>query len=340
MRYLMSALLIFCATAFAQSTPPTGNSEQPAKVSKEQILETVNKMEPKEITKLMNFINTMADKSGSPPNEPPSREKISNTIKQMSPSAMAELMNFLTTMQEDVTRSGSVPEENPHTVPSAVTATLKRILKVAPEKMTVTSSPITGLYEAMVDSEVIYLTGDGRYVVMGDIRDTQTGKNLTEERRNQVRVDLLNSLDEKEMVVFAPTKETKEVVNVFTDVDCPYCVKFHQGIDKLTEAGIKVRYLAFPRAGIGSDTYKKMVSVWCAKDKPKAMTDAKMKREVPASTCDNAVQKEYELGQKMGVQGTPALVLSSGELIPGYVPADKLIPYVTHQVSTLGNRRR
>lgn len=323
-----------------QATQATSPPDE--KVSKEKILNSLSKMTPKEMAELMNFISTIAEKFGTgtvPLEEPPSKEKISTTIKQMSPKEVAELMNFLTTMEEDVTNSGSVPEENSKTVPTAVTDTLKRIVSGTPSKTTVVPSPLPGLYEAMLDSEVIYISADGRYVIMGDVRDIQTGRNLTEEKRNQVRVDAINSLDEKEMVVFTPQKETKEIVNVFTDVDCPYCSKFHQSVDKLNEAGIKVRYLAFPRAGVGSDTYKKMVSVWCAKDKQKAMTAAKARQEVESATCENPVEKQYELGKKIGVQGTPALVLSTGELIPGYVPPERLIPYVTHQVPNLGLRR-
>ena len=322
------------------STQPASSTED--KMSKEKILTSLNKMTPKEMAELMNFISTMAEKFGTntaPLEEPASKEKISSTIKQMGQKEVAELMNFLTTMEEDVNRSGIPPEENSKTIPTAVTDTLKRIVSGTPSKTTIVPSPLPGLYEAMLDSEVIYISADGRYVMMGDLRDIQTGKNLTEEKRNQLRVDAINSLDEKEMVVFAPQKETKEIVNVFTDVDCPYCAKFHQSVEKLNEAGIKVRYLAFPRAGVGSDTYKTMVSVWCAKDKQKAMTAAKARQKVEPATCENSVDKEYELGKKIGVQGTPALVLSDGELIPGYVPPERLIPYVTHQIPNLGLRR-
>lgn len=213
-------------------------------------------------------------------------------------------------------------------VPEAVTQALKRIIKVDFDKVSITESAVKGLYEVLIGSEIVYVTDDGHYLVVGDIRDMKTGQNLTDDKRAQLRVKELEALDEKEMIVFAPEKETKYTVNVFTDVDCPYCAKFHTEVPELNKGGVKVRYLAFPRAGVDSKTYKTMVSVWCAEDRQQAITDAKAKREVKSATCNNPVDKEYELGKRLGVSGTPAMLLPNGELVPGYVPAKQLIAFL------------
>jgi thiol:disulfide interchange protein DsbC len=134
---------------------------------------------------------------------------------------------------------------------------------------------------------------------------------------------LLEALDESEMVVFAPENPQK-TVTVFTDFDCTYCRKLHQEVPVLNELGIAVRYLAYPRAGVGSASYDKMVSAWCADDPNTALTDAKMGKAIPQKTCANPVAKQYRLGDDFGVTGTPALILEDGQLLPGYMPASAL----------------
>ncbi|HEC86147.1 MAG: hypothetical protein DRR08_00745 [Candidatus Parabeggiatoa sp. nov. 2] len=216
-------------------------------------------------------------------------------------------------------------------IPSALKDTAKRVFG---EEVRLAPTPIKGLYEVVGDGgDILYISADGRYIVAGNIYDVYKNKNLTNERRAQLRQEqnpmrkkAINAVKERKMVVFAPETKTRYTVNVFTDVDCGYCAKFHQEIPALNKAGVKVRYLAFPRAGVGSPTYKKMVSVWCAKDRQQAMTDAKARRQVKPAWCKNPVKSQYELGQRIGITGTPAMVLSNGELLPGYLPADKLIP--------------
>ena len=222
-------------------------------------------------------------------------------------------------------------EKSPSEIPGAVLKGLRGVVGDI-NKVSVRRAPIAGLYEAAMGEDIFYITANGRYLVMGNIFDLKTRANLTSKRRDELqqarnpeRKQLIDAVNEKDMVVFAPEGETKYTVNVFTDVDCGYCAKIHREVPKLNEAGVKVRYLAFPRAGIGSKTYNTMVSVWCAEDQQKAMTDAKARRKVKEAKCNNPIERHYKLGQELGVTGTPALVLSNGELVPGYMPADKLI---------------
>ncbi len=204
---------------------------------------------------------------------------------------------------------------------------LRNALKVILPDVEVTSvspSPVNGLYEIMLGPEVVYMTADGRYVMRGDLLDLKQRRNLSEEKRAQGRINVLNSMALDDMIEFAPM-DTKYTVYVFTDVDCTYCRKLHREMSVLNANGIAVRYLAFPRAGIGSSTYKKMVSVWCADDRNKALTDAKAGRAIETKSCEAPVKEQYELGQLMGVRGTPAIVLETGQELPGYVPAKELV---------------
>ncbi len=216
-------------------------------------------------------------------------------------------------------------------IPKEVSKTAKNLtslLRGNPSLDGIRKTPIAGLYEATLGSNIIYITADGKHFILGEIYRSKGTENLTESRRNKMRMQAINAIDESEMVVFAPKGKTKYTVNVFTDVDCGYCAKFHKEVPLLNSAGVKVRYLAFPRAGIGSDTYKKMISVWCADDRQKAITDAKNRRKVKSKTCNHPIDKLYHLGQDIGVTGTPALVLPNGKLLPGYIPYYQLIPYL------------
>ena len=187
-------------------------------------------------------------------------------------------------------------------------------------------SPLPGIYAVeMQDGSMLYANADVSHLIAGDMYElTEAGPvNLAEVRRQDRRRQLLADVALSDMIVFAP-KETKAVVSVFTDVDCGYCRKLHQERAELADYGIEVRYLAYPRAGMESETYENMVSAWCAEDRQRAITRLKQGEGVPARSCENPVAEQYELGALVGVGGTPTLVTPSGEIIPGYMPAAEL----------------
>jgi len=184
-------------------------------------------------------------------------------------------------------------------------------------------APIPGFYEVSFNSTVIYVSQDGRYALEGDLLDLKSRRNLTEDRRSVKRLAALSSLSEDKMIIFAP-KEVKHTITVFTDIDCGYCRKLHSQISQFNAEGIKVRYIAFPRDGLASPSYEKAVSVWCAADRNTALTRAKLGQEIEPKKCDNPVKMEYELGRKVGVTGTPAIVLEDGSMLPGYIPPQQM----------------
>ncbi|MCP5157894.1 MAG: DsbC family protein [Gammaproteobacteria bacterium] len=183
---------------------------------------------------------------------------------------------------------------------------------------------IPGLFEVIVGGQVFYLSGDGRFVLQGDLLDLDSRANLTDGRRGELRHKAIEAIDEKDMVVFAPEGVTQHTVTVFTDVDCGYCRRMHSQVAAYNKEGIKIRYLMFPREGIGSDSFNKAVAVLCADNRQDAMTKAKRGEAIERKSCDNPVQAQFELGQKLGVRGTPSLILEDGEMIPGYVPPTQL----------------
>ena len=209
---------------------------------------------------------------------------------------------------------------------SADEATVKAALaKALPDVKisSISASPIPGLYEVMIGSQIVYVTGDARYFVDGQVVDLKTRENLTEGRLSGVRKAAVDAVPESEMIVFAGPK-ANHTVTVFTDIDCPYCAKLHSKIDEYEAEGIRVRYMLYPRAGARSPSYDEAVSVWCADDRNQALTDAKAGKTIPGKTCDNPVDEHMAVGRQVGVSGTPAIMLETGEIIPGYVEPKRL----------------
>ena len=182
---------------------------------------------------------------------------------------------------------------------------------------------IPGLVEVQVSGQVAYVSEDGKYLFQGSIYDINGKKDLTEASRAEVRQTALKDFGKDKRIIFSPANP-KHTVTVFTDIDCGYCRKLHDQIADYNAQGIAIEYMFFPRAGVGSESYDKAVSVWCADDRKAAMDVAKSGGNVPAKTCDNPVAEQHALGQAMRIQGTPALLLDDGSMLPGYVPADKL----------------
>jgi len=183
----------------------------------------------------------------------------------------------------------------------------------------VQAAPIAGYQEVVVSGQVVYVSNDGRYLLQGSLYDVQSRRDLSQDALAGVRKELMTLAPVEERIVFAP-ENPRYTVAVFTDVECTYCQRLHQEIDEYNRLGIEVQYLAFPRQGLQSEDYQKMVSVWCAEDRQQAMTAAKSGKRVPARTCDNPVAGHYELALRVGLLGTPLIVTEQGTQMPGYVP--------------------
>jgi len=191
-------------------------------------------------------------------------------------------------------------------------------------------SPAPGIVEVQViNGPLLYATEDGGYFFLnGDLHQVSVSGavNLTEERRSLARKEQLAAVSLEDMVIFSPKGETRDYVSVFTDVTCFYCQKLHREVDQLNAKGVEVRYLAFPRGGINSDGAKKLATAWCADDQQTTLTELKAGMDLPVNDCaDSPIAAQYQLGQEMGVSGTPAIITSSGMMIPGYRPAADLI---------------
>ena len=188
----------------------------------------------------------------------------------------------------------------------------------------IAEAPLPGFREVIVGGQPVYVSDDGRYLLQGSLYDVEAKRDLSQAGVAEVRRKLLAGVPAADRIIFAPANP-KYTVSVFTDVECGYCRRLHQDIAEYNKRGIAIEYLAFPRMGLGSPDHKLMVSVWCAPDRRKALTDAKEGRKVPERTCDNPVDAQYELGQRVGLSGTPMIITASGVQMPGYLPPDALL---------------
>lgn len=202
---------------------------------------------------------------------------------------------------------------------------LNEIIPSAPTAQ-ISESPVKGLYQVIVGPNVIYMTADTQFLFNGNLIDLATRENLTDTAKNVARKQTLDAIPVESMIEFPAKGDTKATITVFTDIDCPYCKKFHKDVPKLNAEGISVRYLAFPRSGVDTPSYQKMVSVWCAADPVKSLDEAKKGNNPATQSCDNPVKNHMAQAQLFGISGTPTIIFEDGNLVPGYVPAEELIP--------------
>ena len=188
----------------------------------------------------------------------------------------------------------------------------------------IAAAPLPGFREVIVGGQVLYVSDDGRYLLQGSLFDVAAKKELGQAGLAAVRKKLLATVPAGQRIVFAPASP-KYTVSVFTDIECGYCRKLHEDIAEYNKRGIAVEYLAFPRQGLDSPDYRAMVSVWCASDRKRALTDAKAGKRVAPHTCESPVASQYELGLRLGLTGTPMIIAEDGTQMPGYLPPDALL---------------
>ena len=215
------------------------------------------------------------------------------------------------------TQKGAVPAE----VRARVVAKLPG---AKPED--VAYSPIAGLYEVTMGGMIVYVSGDGRHLLSGNVYDLDTQVNLTSARRSAVRAKALAAAAEDQMIIFGPAS-AKMTVTVFTDIDCGFCRRFHNQIAEINKAGVRVRYLMFPRTGPGTESWRKAEAVWCSKDRRDALTRAKKGEDLKTKSCADAesIKTQWGFGEDLGVEGTPAIFTQTGDYIGGFMTPDQLV---------------
>ena len=209
-----------------------------------------------------------------------------------------------------------------------IESNLKNILPPDTTIESIEPSSLKGIYKVYYgDLQPIYVSEDGNFFIYGDMYKIGSNDitNLTKEEIKGRRLDILDSIPADELIIFKSNNELVSIT-VFTDVDCGYCRKLHSQIDEYNQAGITIKYAAFPRSGIGTQTFTKMVGAWCSEDPKQAMTDLKNDKKMNLDFCEEQpIARHYIIGQKLGINGTPAIITPDGDLIPGYVSPEELL---------------
>jgi thiol:disulfide interchange protein DsbC len=250
-------------------------------------------------------------------------------MKKLTIFLLCSLMSFVVVAETAVPTTKHNPSEISPEKKQLLRKALSSVISRAPDS--ISESEFPGFYEAFYGSQVIFVSTDGGFAIEGNVFDLTRRINLTKASREKVEAEkiwpiiktTIAKTPDNRMLVYKAPKE-QHVVTIFTDVDCYYCQKLHAEMSDYQSQGITVRYMFFPRAGLRSKSYDKVVSVWCADNPLEALTQAKLKRKIPEKSCENPVKDHYQTGQMIGVSGTPAIVLSSGQLLSGYLPAKKL----------------
>jgi thiol:disulfide interchange protein DsbC len=192
----------------------------------------------------------------------------------------------------------------------------------------VSASPVQGIYEVQHDHDFAYATGDGKYLLRGELINVESGEEITENHRRTDRLGALAALGDQNYIEFAPPPPiaAKYLITVFTDVDCGYCRKLHSQIDEYNAKGITIRYAFYPRSGPNTESWRRAEAVWCAADRKVALTRAKQGNDIKfkGAACANPIEREYKLAEQLGIRGTPMLVLPNGDIYPGYAPPNVL----------------
>ncbi len=244
-------------------------------------------------------------------------------MKNSSAASLLKTASLILFLQLSFTDSGIANEGEAEKNTEKLSAIAK--LKTARPEFSYTllgPADIPGYLRVSIENgPILYVSVDGSHFFDGDVYQVTNSGFVDAEniRLKSEREKAFSRIEKEDLIVFAPVNQTTAIINVFTDIDCGYCRKLHLEVAELNSYGIEVRYLAYPRAGLQSNSFKKIATAWCAEDQKDALTRLKRGEEMPVAVCsENPVANHFAMGRELGVDGTPAVVLMDGTMLPGY----------------------
>ena len=189
----------------------------------------------------------------------------------------------------------------------------------------VTRTPINGIWEVRVGTEILYTDSEGNYLIQGSLIDTKQKRTLTEERVEKLSAIDFDALPLTDAFTIVRGNGKRKLA-VFEDPNCGYCKRFERDLQKVDN--ITIHMFLYPI--LGGDSPDKSRNIWCAKDKGKAWLDQMVKDQLaPSATCDaTAIARNLEFGKKHRISGTPTLFFSDGVRVPGAINAAQVEKYL------------
>ncbi len=205
---------------------------------------------------------------------------------------------------------------------AAIRKNLAERLPNLPRIDEINKTPMPGLYEVRVNqSDILYTDAEGNYLLQGELIDTRTRNNLTEERVSKLSAVDFKSLPVKDAFTIVRGNGKRRIA-IFEDPNCGYCKRFEKDLAKIDNVTVHV----FLYPVLGPDSQTKSQAIWCAKDKAKAFEDWMLHNIAPTpASCDSsAIQRNLALGKQHRITGTPTSFLPDGTRLPGAVPLEKI----------------
>jgi thiol:disulfide interchange protein DsbC len=210
-----------------------------------------------------------------------------------------------------------------------------RLTGINPRDLDIQPTDDPAYYQTQVGSFRFHISADGSFAMRSPFFDD----NVSEADKRAARSQAIKALDPASAIIFSPAYPPLYRLTVFTDVDCPFCARFHGQIPRLLAAGVEVRYLAFPRA-LDTKNHADNAAIWCSLNPHAAFDAAFSGVNVTARKCDNPVAAHYTLGESFGIDGTPALVFDDGSLYFGYYDAIHIVQYLRGERDSLGAKTK
>jgi thiol:disulfide interchange protein DsbC len=186
----------------------------------------------------------------------------------------------------------------------------------------ITPTPLAGIYELRLSTnEIYYSDAAGNFLIQGNLIDTKSKRNLTEEREAKLSAIDFSALPLKDAITFVHGNGKRKLA-LFEDPNCGYCKRFERDLAKIDN--VTVYLFLMPVLGPGS--VEKSRNVWCAKDPAAAWTNLMQKEIAPAAAQCNtaAIDRNLEFGRKYKITGTPTLVAQDGTRVPGAINSTQI----------------